>query len=370
LIELQRQLSVKQSLYVYLLQKREETAIASSSTASNYQQVDFAEASYSPIDPKAAEVRNYSILLGLIIPIVIIYIRDLFNDKLTNRDDISKRTKITIVGEISHVDNIKGNIVVVGESRSIIAEQFRVLRSNLQFLTKARKDATTYLISSSVSGEGKSFISLNVAGVLSLSNKKVALLEFDLRKMRSGRHTGEIKQEKGIVNYLIGQIDNPEELITPFENLPNLHLYHSGPVAPNPGELIMTERVQELFDWLKARYDYIVVDSAPVGLVSDSFALVQYSDAVLYVARQRYTFKRQIDFLEEIRVQETLKNIALIVNDVHMGNRYGYYGYGYGYGYGAYRYRYGYGYAYGGSYFGKKKKMEDGYFDMPGKKKG
>ncbi|MFY8003364.1 MAG: GumC family protein, partial [Chitinophagaceae bacterium] len=305
--EIERQKSIKQALFVYLLQKKEETAISASSTISNYQQIDTAEASWMPIEPRAGEVRNYSIILGLLIPIGLIYIRDLFNDKVTNRDDITKRTQLSIVGEISHVDNVKGNIVVVGQSRSIIAEQFRVMRSNLQFMTKFSKQCSTFLITSSVSGEGKSFISLNTAAVLSLSGKKVALLEFDLRKMRSIKHTGEIGTEKGIANYLIGQVDNPMDIISPIPSLPNLHLFHSGPIAPNPAELMMSERVKLLFDWLKERYDYIIIDSAPVGLVSDSYALMDYCDALLYVVRQRYTFKRQIDFLEEIRNQEKIK---------------------------------------------------------------
>jgi capsular exopolysaccharide synthesis family protein len=368
--EILRQQNIKQALFTYLLQKKEEMAISSSSTVSNYQQIDPAEANYSPIEPKANEIRNLSIFIGLLIPIGIIYLRDLFNDKLTNRDDISKRTKIPIVGEISHVDVVVGNIVV-NQSRSIISEQFRVMRSNIQFIVPKKETAQIFLITSSVSGEGKSFISLNLAGVLSLTGKKVALLEFDLRKMRSIKHEGEVRTDKGIVNYLIGQIDDPAEIISPIETLPNLHLFHSGPIAPNPAELIMSEAVGNFFDWLKTRYDYIVIDSAPVGLVSDSFTLSNYADATLYVARQRYTFKRQIDFLEDMRKQNKLKNISLIVNDVHMGNKYGYYGYGYGYGYGAYRYRYGYGYGYGAAYFSKnKKKMGDGYFDMPNKKKG
>jgi len=307
-----------------------------------------------------------------LIPVLVIYALDMLNDKLTTRDDIVRRTHLPIVGEISHVDKTLSNIIV-GQSRNMIAEQFRILRSNLQFMIKnGNESSRVFLITSSISGEGKSFISLNLAAVISLSGKKVALMEFDLRKMRSHRYEGERQNSKGITNYLIGQTDNPAEVITSLDKFPQLHIFRSGPIPPNPGELVMGEKVKGLFDWLKANYDYIVIDSAPVGLVSDSFAFVQFSDAILYVLRQRYTFKKQIEFLDDITKQGKLQHVALIVNDVHMGGKYGYYGYGYGYGYG-YIYRYGFGYRYGygyGAYAGKYfKRGTDGYFDLPGKKK-
>jgi len=370
--EIVRQQTIQQQLYLYLLQKREETAITASATTSDYQQLNAAEASATPIEPRETAIRLFSILLGLLIPVLVIYALDMLNDKLTTRDDIVRRTHLPIVGEISHVDKTLSNIIV-GQSRNMIAEQFRILRSNLQFMIKnGNESSRVFLITSSISGEGKSFISLNLAAVISLSGKKVALMEFDLRKMRSHRYEGERQNSKGITNYLIGQTDNPAEVITSLDKFPQLHIFRSGPIPPNPGELVMGEKVKGLFDWLKANYDYIVIDSAPVGLVSDSFAFVQFSDAILYVLRQRYTFKKQIEFLDDITKQGKLQHVALIVNDVHMGGKYGYYGYGYGYGYG-YIYRYGFGYRYGygyGAYAGKYfKRGTDGYFDLPGKKK-
>ncbi|MBC7721403.1 MAG: polysaccharide biosynthesis tyrosine autokinase, partial [Pedobacter sp.] len=366
--ELARQQSLKQALYLYLLQKREEIAIATSTTLSNYQPVDFAQ-SLGQIEPKESNIKNFGLILGLLIPIGIIYLIDILNDKLTTRDDIVKRTAIPIVGEISHIDKSM-DIIVVGQSRNMIAEQFRILRSNLQFLLKRSETCKTFLITSSISGEGKSFMSINLAAVLSLSGKKVALLEFDLRKMRNIQYKGEKQNTKGITNYLIGQTNEPNDIITEIENLPFLHIYRSGPIPPNPGELVMSDRVKTLIDSLKERYDYIVIDSAPVGLVSDSYSLVQYCDSTLYVLRQRYTYKKQVEFIEEINKQGKLNNIALIVNDVHMGGKYGYYGYGNSYGYG-YIYRYGFGYRYGygyGTYTGKYfKKGIDGYFDLPNK---
>lgn len=368
--EIVRQQGIKQQLYLYLLQKREETEIASVSTVSDYQQIDFAEANLKQVEPDESKIRMICIILGLLIPVLIIYVIDMLNDKLTTRDDIVNRTHLPIVGEISHVDKTMSTIVV-GQSRNMIAEQFRILRSNLHFIFKTETKAKTILVTSSISGEGKSFISLNLAAVLSLSGKKVALLEFDLRKMRSHLYQGERQNTKGITNYLIGQMDDTTDIITSIDKFPTLDIYRSGPIPPNPGELVMGDKVKQFIAIIKEQYDYVVIDSAPVGLVSDSFALVEYADASLFVLRQRYTFKKQIDFVEDINQKGKLKNVVLIVNDVHMGGKYGYYGYGYGYGYG-YIYRYGFGYRYGygyGAYAGKYfKKGAEGYFDMPGKK--
>lgn len=370
LMDITRQKTIKENLYIYLLNKKEETNITTSSTVSNYVQLAPASSSSVPVEPKTGNIRIFTLLLGFVIPVLIIYLIDLMNDKLTTKEDITKKTNLPIVGEISHVDKALGS-VIVNQSRNIIAEQFRIMRSNLQFLFKTDgKINKTILVTSSISGEGKSFISLNLAAVLSLSDKKVALLEFDLRKMRSTRYAGENQNAKGITNYLIGQVNDYHDIITPIEKYPTLHIFRSGPIPPNPGELIMNDRVLELIHTLKEEYDYIVIDSAPVGLVSDSYALVNYTDAVIYVLRQRYTFKKQIEFIDEIAHADKLKNVALVVNDVQLGGKYGYYGYGYGYGYG-YVYRYGFGYRYGygyGAYASKYfKKGNDGYFDLPKK---
>lgn len=371
LAEYNRQQNIKQQLYLFLLQKKEETQIASASTVSDYTQLEFAEASNIPIEPNSKNIKLFAIILGLLIPVGIIYVIDLLNDRVITRDDIVRRTSATVSGEISHVDRVISNIVVA-QSRNIIAEQFRILRSNLQFLLTDHHKAKAIMVTSSISGEGKSFISLNLASVISLSGKKVALLEFDLRKMRSNVYTGEQQNPKGITNYLIGQTDDLEDIITTVDNFPELHIYRSGPIPPNPAELLMSDKITEFINKLKEKYDYLVIDSAPVGLVSDSFSLVKFTDSVLYVVRQRYTFKRQLEFLNDLITQQKLTNVSLVVNDVHLGGKYGYYGYSYGYGYGyIYRYgvgyRYGYGYGhYGGKYFSKG---TDGYFDMPKKKK-
>ncbi len=372
--DINRQRQIKEKLYLYLLQRREETAISSVSTSSNYQPMDEAVSSNTPIEPKVSQIKSFAIGLGIILPILLIYLLDMLNDKVTTRQDVTAKSSLPIVGEVSHVDN--NEEIVVQNSRNVVAEQFRILRSNLQFIMPTNmvgKGATTFLVTSSVSGEGKSFVSLNLAAVLSLTGKKVALLEFDLRKLKSIKLSELSNSNLGITNFLIGQIDNPADVYVPIIQFPNLHVFNTGPIPPNPSELIISAKMEVLFTYLKANYDYIVIDSAPVGLVSDSFALGKFADAVLYIVRQRYTFKKQLEFINDLKRDGKLNNIALVINDINLAGRYGYYGYGYGYGYG-YMYRYGLGYGYNKYIYGGRKQdpyfeqNKKGYFDDFGKR--
>jgi capsular exopolysaccharide synthesis family protein len=345
-LEIERQKKVKENLYLYLLQKREETAIATASTSASYEQLNAATGKAKPVEPDESKIRLFSIMVGLLLPIGIIYVRDQLNDRLYTRDDIQKKTKVPIIGEIGHVDDNR-SLVVAHQSRSIVSEQFRIVRSNLGFFQK-EKDFKTILVTSTVSGEGKSFVSINMAAVLALSGKKIALLEFDLRKPRILTNLSIEKTGLGISNFLLGMA-KADEIYTPMDNFPNLHIYPSGIVPPNPAELMLSENNRIFFDYLKSNYDYIIIDSAPVGLVSDTFTLAAFVDVSLYLVRHRFTYKRQISFIDEIQHQEKLPNLYIVVNDLKMGARFGYYGYGYGYGKG-YGYGYGYYYGYGGGY--------------------
>jgi len=338
LFEIERQQKVKENLFLYLLQRKEEIAITTASTDPAYEVLNPATGRNEPVEPDAGKIRLFAILFGLLAPIGIIYIRDLLNDKLYTRDDIIKRTKAPIVGEIGHVEDNR-NLVVAHESRNIISEQFRIVRSNLGFFM-ANQPWQTLLVTSTVSGEGKSFISVNLAAVLALSGKKVALLEFDLRRPRIMRNLGFEKPTKGIANILLGR-GTIDEVLHPMPGFENFHIFPSGIVAPNPAELVLGDNNRIFFEEMKKRYDYIIIDSAPVGLVSDTFSLAPYVDSTLFIVRHRYTFKRQIEFIDEVYVQRKLPRLWIIVNDLKMGARFGYYGYGYGKGYG-----YGYGYGY------------------------
>ncbi len=354
---IQTQVLIKKELNLYLLKRKEEIGITSATFVSNYEPIDAANASFVPVEPKADNIRNFSILIGLIIPIVIIYLLDLFNDKVTLRDQILKKLDTPIAGEVSHVANPAA--FVFNQSRSLVAEQFRIMRTNLSFLFKGNPDSKVILISSTISGEGKSFVSSNLSAAISVMDKKVALLLFDLRKANVAPVIDNIlkqKSSKGITNYLIGQTDAFSELYVTDDGYPSLHIYPSGPIPPNPAELLLSNRMKLLFDYLRQNYDYIVVDSAPAGLVSDAFILQEFADITLYIIRQQFTLLKQLEFISELTESGKLNNVSIVVNDVTMGGRYGYYGYNYGYGY-SYSYKYGYGY----KYLGKGNK-DGGYY--------
>jgi capsular exopolysaccharide synthesis family protein len=346
-----RRKTLKQDLFNYLQRKKEETEISSASTKSNYEKMDPAVASGEPFTPKVGQIKMMSVLFGFLFPVLLIYIIDLLNDKVKTKDDILNNTNLPIVGEINHATSI--DEVVIKNSRSIISEQFRVLRSNLQYFA-GDHPIKTILVTSSISGEGKSFISLNLACVLSVTAKKVALLEFDLRKLKSLKTIGNENIQSGITNYLINQISDPIEIARTIPDYPHLHIFNTGHLPPNPAELIISDRTKLFMDWLKANYDYIIIDSAPVGLVSDSFALADYSDITLYILRQRYTHKKQLDFINKTAIIESkLKKVALVVNDLKIKGRHGYYGYAGNYGDGYY-----YGYKYKGhGYYTQEKEI-------------
>ena len=337
---------IKKELYLYLLKRKEETEISTATYLSNYEVIDDATASNYPVEPKVSNIRNFSVLIGLIIPIVLIYFMELFNDKVTVREQITKRLKLPIAGEVSHVPN--PSKFVFNQSRSMVAEQFRILRTNLNYLFKGDTSKKVILISSTISGEGKSFVSSNLAAALAMMDKKVALLLFDLRKASMPAVLEDMLQgpaTKGITNYLIGQTDDFKSLAVCDPMYKTLDIYTSGPIPPNPAELLLSNKMNLLFQQLRETYDFIIVDSAPAGLVSDAFILQENVDITLYIIRQQYTLLKQLDFISELYESEKLKNVSLVVNDVIMGGRYGYYGYNYGYGY-AYSYQYGYGYKY------------------------
>lgn len=354
--ELLRQRQVKENLYLYLLQKREETAIATASTSASYEQLNAASSAKKQVEPDADKIKLFSFLIGLLIPIGIIYVKDQLNDRVMLRDQILNETNLPIIGEVGHVDNNK-SLVVAHKSRSIISEQFRIIRSNINILSET-KNVKTILVTSTVSGEGKSFVSINMAAVLALAGKKVALLEFDLRRPKILSNLGIQKTGIGISNYLLG-MNSESEICTRFEAFPNLDIYPSGIVPPNPAELMLSKNNEKLFDYLKANYDYIIIDSAPVGLVSDTLSLTKFVDMSLYIVRHRYTFKRQLSFIKDLKTEGKLPNLNIVVNDLRIGARYGYYGYGNSKGYG---YGYGYYYGYGAKAQGKGRSNE--YFDI------
>jgi capsular exopolysaccharide synthesis family protein len=318
--QIERKQSITEGLYLYLLQKREEAAISSSSANISYlKQIDPATG-YGPVEPNKASIRIFSILIGLLLPFSWISLKDLFYDKVISRFDVARKTSLPIIGELSHVSKSTSQGLSVMK-RDIIGEQFRIIRTNIS-ISQKQKDKQVFLVTSSVTGEGKTFVSLNLAAVLAFPGKKVALLELDMRKPGLSRNL-RMNTTNGIANFLNGQIDDISTIYQVSNELPTLHIFPCGTIPPNAGDLLLSERVKQLFFELKQQYDYIIVDTAPVGLVSDAFILGEYSDTVIYIIRQRYTLKKQLEFVNEIFKNKKLNNISLIINDVRTGGKYG-----------------------------------------------
>jgi capsular exopolysaccharide synthesis family protein len=345
LAEIMRQQGIKEKLYLYLLQKREESAITRASAVGNASAIDEAISGGSPVSPNTQSIYRLAFICGLLIPLGIIYIRDLLNDKIVSRTDLVKATDTPIVGEVAHHVSMTRKFVVGMKDRSILSEQFRILRTNLQFLlTTAPTKNPVVLVTSTIAGEGKTFCSMNMAAVWAVAGKKTVILELDLRKPKISKALG-LQRDIGLTNYILGNA-KMEDLPQPNSEVPNLYIIGAGPIPPNPSEMIMDQKMDELFTYLRANFDIIIIDSAPVGLVSDSKILAKFADATLYVVRQRYTVKKQIAFVDDLYQNKVLPNMGLIVNDVKIGGANSYYGYGYGYGYG-YTYNYNYSYSYG-----------------------
>ncbi len=327
--EIKRKQSITEGLYLYLLQRREEAAVSStSSNVPNYKQIDPAKG-WGPVSPNGTNIKVYSVLLGLVLPFGIIFLRDLLNDKIMTRKEITNRVDIPVVGEVSHMNRkqLKGISIM---QRDLVGEEFRIIRTNLYFLQQ-KQEKQVILITSSVGSEGKSFISLNLAGVLAIPGKKVALLEFDMRKPTIIQNLA-IDKPIGLNEYFKGEIKKVSDIYHAYENIPSLHIYPAGSTPKYPADLFLSERVPELFSALKSEYDYVIIDSAPIGLVSDALVLGEFSDIVLFVIRQRQTLKKQLEFVSELIRAKKLTNLGFIFNDVKRGGKIGYYGYGNTYG--------------------------------------
>jgi tyrosine-protein kinase Etk/Wzc len=326
-LDISREQTVKQQLYLFLLQKREETAISKSGTLANSRLIEPAKSEGAPFSPNNMNIYMECLVLGMLIPSGIIYLREILNNKVRSKNDIEIQSDIPILGEIGHSRNDEG-LVVVNEPRSKVAEEFRYIRTNLRYLLASKKHQVI-LITSSMGGEGKSFISLNLASALAQSGKKVALLELDLRKPRLSTQLG-LPNDQGFTNYIISNTEL-KSLPKPVPGNPNLYIIGSGPIPPNPSELLMQDKIKTLFEYLYDNFDYIVIDSPPVGLVSDALLVAEYVDVCIYVARQNYTFKEQINIANDLFVNRKMKSVSIIVNDVTTKGAYNY-GYGYGYG--------------------------------------
>lgn len=336
-----REKEIKQALYLYLLQKREETSISKAANISNAIIVERPKSSFLPYFPNTLLTITSCLMLGLIIPTIILITRELLNNKIKSRDDITNKTKVSIIGEIGHSEK-EGLLNIEADSRFALAEQFRVLRTKLNFLKK-ESSCHSILLTSTTTGEGKSFIAANLAQLYAYSGKKVLLMELDLRKPKISKMLN-MSNEVGFSNFAISN-EPPQNYIKQVADTQNLYVFNSGPIPPNPAELLMNDKVREGFDALKKMFDIIILDTAPIGAVADAQILSTYSDVCLFVIRQNVSMKLSMDVLNESLEEKRLPSTYILVNDVKEGGTYRY-------GYGT---RYGYGYSYGSSINNPKK---------------
>lgn len=330
LLEIKRQQNIKENLYQYLLQKREEASLSKAAAVSNLRIIDKADVDDIPVKPKRSIIFLAALLAGFIIPVSIISIVAMLNNKVANVDDV-KKIGAPVLGEIIHTIS-KERFLIRKDSRTVFSEMFRLLRSKLQ-LSAPEDENKVLLITSTMSGEGKTFFSINMGATLALAGKKVIILEFDLRKPRLLSDMG-LSAATGITNYLVSGSNDVSGLIQPVPGFEGLHIMGSGEIPPNPSELILNGRVNELFAQLRGQFDHILIDSPPVGLIADAYNLSAFADRTLYLVRYNYTLKSQTNIIKDIYDKSNLRNLMLILNDGRKRNMQGYGGYGYNYSYG------------------------------------
>jgi capsular exopolysaccharide synthesis family protein len=332
LIKIKRKYDLSDKIYSTFLQKRSEADIVKAANLSDIHFIDPAkDIGEGQIGPKTTVNYVLAFFLGLLIPLLVVLGIFFVNNSILNTEDINKLTQIPLIGVIG-INRELNTLAVFDKPKSALSESFRAIRSSLQFLYKQQNvdGAKTLMITSSVSGEGKTFCSINIATIFALSEKKTVVIGLDLRKPKLYSEFN-LSNNAGVVNYLIKQ-KTLNEIIFPTE-IPFLDVIVSGPIPPNPAELIMSNGLKELIEALKKKYDYIILDTPPVGLVSDALELSQYSDVILYIVRQNFSKKEMISQLNNRVKRRELSNVSIILNGFENKAKYGA---GYGYGYGAY----------------------------------
>jgi capsular exopolysaccharide synthesis family protein len=328
--DISRQQSIKESLYLYLLQKREETAISLGMSSPNAKIIDQAFSTALPVSPKKPITYLAAFLLGLVIPISFIYFLDLIDTKVHTKADVEKIVSAPFIGDIPLSSSKKKNRLISKIDYSPKAEAFRMLRTNISFMLKDKNDnlANTIFITSTTSQEGKSHTSINLANSLSYSNLKVLLIETDIRVPKVEDYL-DLKEKKGLTDYISDDKLSIDEVTFTVNDNEFLDVIPSGTIPPNPSELLMSHRVKSLFEQVKKKYDYIVVDTAAVGLVTDTLLISQFADMFIYVVSANKLDKRQLHVAQTMFEENRLPNMSILLNGTKKKS-----GYGYGYGYG------------------------------------
>ena len=332
-----RQQKVKEGLYLFLLQRREESALYLSTTISDARVVDSPKTLPIPVSPNKSTLYLVALLIGLLFPLSIFYLIDFMNNKIKSRYDLQGETTIPFIGDLPKSDT--PNEIMKPENRTSSAEALRIISTNLEFmLTEVPEgEAKTIFLTSTFPKEGKTFVSVNLAATFALTGKKVLLMSMDIRNPKLSEYIV-LPDDRGVTNYLSSKDSKIEDMILKQEGFKNFDVLPPGVIPPNPAELLMGTRVDDLFKYLKLQYDYIIVDTSPVNLVTDTLLLAKHSDCFVYIVRANFLEKKMLQIINLLYKENKLKNMCMLLNDTNFSKL----GYGYTYGY-TYGYSYGYG---------------------------
>jgi len=320
-------LETKKSVYLFLLQKREESILSNAVTVNKARVIDGAYTTGRPVSPVHGIIYLIGLLFGFLIPAGIIYLKITLDTKVHDESDI-RGLKIPYLGDIPLMSS-KNNLYISEGDNSPIAESFRYLRTNINFMLDRKKMGKTVFVTSTQSHEGKTFASINLAYSLAMAGKKTLLMGLDLRAPKFDKYL-KVEKRKGMSNFIKDNSLSIDEIIETDTKFRNLHIIESGDIPPNPVELLMSKRVSDVFDYAKENYEYLIVDTAPVGMVTDTIQISQLADLTIYVIKSNYLDKRSLHIPDTLNKNSKLKNMAILINGTDQNKS----AYGYGYGYG------------------------------------
>ena len=326
--DISRQQQIVEALYLFLLQKREENEIKAAATPENIKVIDYAYDNKIPVSPKKNIILLGALMLGIIVPFVLIYIYKLLNNNVNSKEDVENAVGAPIAGQVPKSETS----IIEHNDNSSVAEAFRILRTNVNFLMKNSKESQCIYVTSTTSGEGKTFVATNLAQILTMSGKSVLLIGADIRSPKVLDYLNiadQYRHRYGVTEYLISEDVKMEEIIIKKPDNYKFDVIYSGQIAPNPSELLMNGRFDDIVNYGKQHYDYVLVDTAPVSLVTDTLLIADDADLTMYVVRANYLDKRMLAIPRDLYKENRLKNMTMVVNDVDFTK-----GYGYGYGYG------------------------------------